>query len=144
MARLNAQQYLDKWGRRLSAAGPDISAGVDRTSKDPGSLAAAAQGRWSASLADPKTQAAWAHNVAAVGPAAWKTAMKNKGIPRLQQGIAAAQTNKVQRITNLLSAVDATSADIAALPKGGLEQNIARSVAWQRGMSARAPKRNGG
>lgn len=144
MARLNAAQYLDKWGRRLSAAGTDISNGVDRTTKDPGALAAAAKAIWSQKLADPAVQNSWATNVAAVGAANWKNAMKTKGIPRLQQGITQAQATKVARITNLLSAVDAAVADANTQPRGTLDQNIARSVAFQRSMAARAPKRTGG
>lgn len=144
MAKLNAQQFLDKWGRRMSAAAPDIQAGVDRSTKDPGALAAASKQLWAQKLADPKVQSAWATNVAAVGAASWKDAMKNKGIPRLQTGIARAQQTKINRITNLLSAVDAAAADANALPRGTLDQNIARSAAFQRSMAARAPKHNGG
>jgi len=144
MARLNAQQFLDKWGRRMQAAGPDIAAGVDRTTKDPGALAAAQKALWAQKLADPATQDAWAKNVSAVGAAGWKSAMKDKGIPRLATGIARAQTTKVGRITALLSAVDAAAADANAHPRGTLDQNIARSVAFQQSMAKRAPRRTGG
>jgi hypothetical protein len=144
MAKVNAQQWLDKWGRRLSAAGPDITAGIQRTTKDPGALAAAQKALWTAKLADPNVQNAWATNVSKVGAANWKAAMTNKGIPRLAQGITAAQANKGARITSLLSAVDAAVADANALPRGTIDQNIARANAFARSMAARAPKRTGG
>lgn len=144
MARVTAQQLADKWGRRMQAAAPDIQAGVDRTQKDPGALAAAQKNLWAAKLADPATQNAWATNVAKVGAAGWKDAMKTKGIPRLQTGIARAQTTKIPRWTALLSAVDAATADANATPRGTLDQNLARANTFARSMSARAPKRNGG
>ena len=140
MARVNAQQWLDKWGRRLGAAGTDIQAGVDRTTQAPGAAAAAAAPLWQQKMADPTTQQKWAKQVAAVPLQTWKDSMKNKAIPRMSQGITQAQATKQSRITALLSAVDAASADANALPKGSLDQNIARSVAFQRSMAARAPR----
>lgn len=144
MARVTAQQLADKWGRRMSAAAPDIQAGVDRTQKDPGALAAAQKALWAQKLADPATQNAWATNVAKVGAASWKDAMKTKGIPRLQTGIARAQQTKIGRWTALLSAVDAAQADANATPRGTLDQNLARANTFARSMAARAPKRTGG
>ena len=141
MAKVTAQQWLDKWGRRLSAAAPDVQAGIDRVTVAPGVQAAAASQRMLANLTTAVTNGTWGNNVAKVSLQDWKDAMKNKAIPRLQQGIATAQQKKAANITTFLSAVDAARADALALPKGGLEQNIARSVAFQRSMSQRAPKR---
>ena len=141
MARVNAQQWLDKWSRRLSAAAPDIQSGVQRVTQAPGVSAAAAAPRMLAGVTAAVQSGVWANNVAKVSLPQWQSAMVNKAIPRLAQGITAAQQNKQQQITTFLSAVDAATADAQALPKGGLEQNIARSVAFQRSMSTRAPKR---
>lgn len=144
MAKLNAQQLADKWSRRLQAAGPDIAAGVDRTTKDPGALAAAAKPLWVAKMADPATANAWATNVAKVGAASWKDAMKNKGIPRLQTGVARAVQTKIPRWTSLLSAVDAAVADANAHPRGDINANLQRANTFALSMHNRAPKRTGG
>ena len=141
MTRTTAAQWLDKWGRRLSASTPDIQTGVDRVTTAPGVSAAAAQDRMLAGVTAAVTSGVWANQVSKVPLQTWKDSMKNKAIPRLQQGISTAQQNKTANIQNLLSAVDAAAADANALPKGGLEQNIARSVAFQRSMSQRAPKK---
>lgn len=141
MARVNAQQWLDKWGRRLNAAGPDITAGIQRVTQAPGQAAAAAKDRWAAGVQQSITDGTWANNVAKVPLQDWQAAMTQKGIPRLGQGITTAQTKKASKIQTFLSAVDAASADAHALPRGGLEANIQRSVAFQRSMAARAPKR---
>jgi len=141
MARVTAAQWLDKWGRRLSAATPDIQAGVDRVTQAPGVAAANAADRMLAGVTASVTSGVWQNQVAKVSLQDWKDTMKTKAIPRLQQGISTAQAKKSQSIQTLLSAVDAAAADANALPKGGLENNIARSVAFQRSMSQRAPKR---
>jgi hypothetical protein len=70
--------------------------------------------------------------------------MKNKGIPRLQTGIARAQTTKLGRWQSLLTAVDAAVADTNALPRGDINQNLARANAFALSMHNRAPKRTGG
>ena len=144
MAKLNAAQWLDKWSRRLNASGPDISAGVDRTTKDPGALAAAAKNIWVQKLSDPNVQNSWATNVAKVGAANWKQAMKDKGIPRLTTGTARAVATKGARITALLSAVDAAVADANAHPRGDINANLLRANTFAQSMANRAPRRTGG
>jgi hypothetical protein len=141
MAKTSAQQWLTKWGTNLSAAAPYITSGVNRVTTAPGVLAAAAQDRMLANLTASVTSGAWAARVSAVPLNQWQSSMINKGIPRLQQGISQAQQTKTASITNFLSAVDAAVADTNVLPRGGLEQNIARSAAFQRSMAARAPRR---
>lgn len=141
MAKTSASQWLTKWGTNLSAASTYITSGVNRVTVAPGVGAAAAQDRMLSGVTAAVTSGAWASRVSAVTLPQWQSAMINKGIPRLQQGISQAQANKTQAITAFLSAVDAAVADTNALPRGGLEQNIARSAAFQRSMAARAPRR---
>jgi len=141
MAKVNAAQWLDKWGRRLSQAGPDITAGVNRVTVAPGVAAAAAAPRMLTNLTQSVQSGAWAARVSAVPLQSWKDSMNSKTLPRLQQGIDQATKTKTGAITTFLSAVDAAVADTNALPRGSVEQNIARSAAFQRSMSARAPKR---
>lgn len=141
MAKLTAQQWLSKWGTNLNAASQYITQGVNRVTTAPGQQAAAAADRMLAGITQSVTSGAWAARTGAVTLPQWQSAMTSKGIPRIPQGVTQAQNTKVQSITNFLSAVDAAVADTNALPKGGLEQNIARSAAFQRSMSARAPRR---
>jgi hypothetical protein len=70
--------------------------------------------------------------------------MKIKAIPRISQGVTQAQKTKQQRIANLLSAVDTAAAEANALPKGGIEQSIARAAAFMRSMQKNAPRKTGG
>jgi hypothetical protein len=141
MARTNAQQWLDKWGRRLSAAGPDITSGVQATRTAPGVAAAAAADRMLAGVTEAVTSGTWQNNVAKVPLQDWQTAMVQKGIPRLQQGIAQAQAKKVANVQQTLAAVDAAVAAANQTPRGNLEQNLQRAATFAREMAARAPKR---
>ena len=143
MARVTGQQWLEKWGRRLNAAGPDIQAGVARVQTAPGQAAAAAQQLFAQRLLESINNGSWARGVAGVSLEDWRKSMIDKAIPRIGQGVTQAQRTKLGRINATLAAVDASAAEANALPKGGLEQSIARASAFMRGMSARAPKRTG-
>ena len=144
MARVNAQGWLDKWGRRMNAAGQDMQAGVDRVQVAPGEAAANAQALFQQRLLDAIANGSWARGVRSVSLGDWKQAMKDKAIPRIGQGVTQAQRTKQARIGALLSAVDAAAAEANTLPKGNLENSIARATAFMRGMAQRAPKRTGG
>lgn len=141
MARLTAAQWLDKWSRRLQAAGPDITAGVNRVQTAPGIAAAAAAPTMLANLTTSVTSGAWAARVSAIPLQQWKDSMNNKGVSRIATGVTQAVSTKGNAIATFLSAVDAAVADANTTPRGSLENNIARSVAFQRSMAARAPKR---
>lgn len=139
MARTTAAQWLDKWGRRLNAAGPDITSGVKSVQTAPGASAAAQKSLWLQKV----TAAAdlWAKQVGSVSLTDWQNAMINKGVGRIGAGVTAAQGTKSQVITNLLSAVDAASAAARSTPRGSLEQNIQRAVTFMQQMAANAPRR---
>jgi hypothetical protein len=141
MAKVNAQQWLQKWGNNLNAASQYITSGVNRVQTAPGVQAAAAAPTMLANLTTSVTSGAWAARVSSVSLQQWQQSMTQKGIPRIAQGVTSAQANKSTQITNFLSAVDAAVADTNATPRGNLEQNIARSAAFQRSMSARAPRK---
>lgn len=144
MARVNAQQWLQKWGTNLNASTSYIKDGVNRVTTAPGQQAAAASDRMLAGVTQSVQSGKWAAAVGKVTLQQWQQAMVNKGIPRLAQGVTGAQANKVGQITALLTAVDTATQAANALPKGGLEQGIARANAYMRAMSAAAPSKTGG
>jgi hypothetical protein len=143
MARVNSQQWLQKWSTNLNAAGTYIKNGVQRVQIAPGQQAAAAADRMVAGVTASVQNGTWQRNVSKVSLQDWQNAMINKGIPRLAQGTAQATATKGPKIDALLSAVDAATAATNQLPKGGLEQGIARATTFMREMSARAPKKTG-
>lgn len=139
MARVTASQWLDKWGRRLNAAGQDIQTGVKSVTTAPGVAAAAQQQLWLQKIQQSATL--WAKQVASVSLSDWQNSMIQKGVPRIAAGVTAAQATKSQVISNLLSAVDAAAAAANSSPRGSLEQNIQRAVTFMQQMSANAPRK---
>jgi len=142
MAKVTPQEWLDKWGRRLNAAAPDMAAGIDRVKTAPGQSAADAQELMLARITEAIQSGRWAKAVSAVTLSDWQDAMKTKAIPRIAAGVAVAQKRKTAEIAALLDAVDQAAAEAHKLPKGTIEQSIARASAYMRKMSELAPKRN--
>jgi hypothetical protein len=141
MVRVNSQQWLQKWSNNLNAAGTYITSGVQRVTTPPGQAAAAAQDRMIAGITAAVQSGKWARNVSAVSLQDWQNAMIKKGIPRIAQGTAQAVATKGPAIDALLANVATAQAAVAALPKGGIEQGIARATAFMRAMSAASGKR---
>lgn len=144
MAQLpTAQAWLSKWGTNLNAAGTYIKNGVSAVQTAPGVSAAAASDRMIAGVQAAVTSGKWQRNVSAVSLQSWQNSMINKGIPRIAQGVTQAQANKVPQITALLGAISTAVQATNSLPKGGLEQGIARATTFMRAMSAAAPSKSG-
>lgn len=144
MARVNATQWLEKWKRRMDASGQDMAAGVDRVTVAPGESAAQAQERFAQRMMESIQNGSWARGVRGVSLNDWKQAMKDKGIARIGQGTAQAVRTKQGRIAATLAAVDQAAAAANALPKGNIENSIARATTFMRTMSNLAPKKTGG
>jgi hypothetical protein len=142
MVRVNAQQWLQKWSTNLNGAGTYIKNGVNGVQTAPGQSAAAAQDRMLNNLTAAIQSGKWARNVSAVSLQTWQSAMINKGIPRIAQGTAQAVATKSASIETLLANVAAAQAVSNALPKGGIEQGIARANAFMRAMSQASGKRS--
>lgn len=139
MAKVDASGWLDKWGRRLNAAGTDIASGVNRVTTAPGQKAAQNRNLWLQKVQESADH--WARQVSAVSLSDWQDAMINKGVGRIAAGVTSAQAKKGQVIADLLTAVDKSAAAAKAMPRGSLEQNIQRAVTFMQTMSANAPKR---
>lgn len=135
MARVNANEWLSKWGTNLNGAGTYIKNGVNRVTVAPGAAAAAAVDRYAAGVNAAISSGKWQRNVSAVSLQSWQSAMIDKGMGRIGAGVTQAQKTKVEKITRLLANVDQAAAAAAALPKGGLQQGIARATAFMTTMS---------
>lgn len=144
MAKVTAAQFADKWGRRLNAASADIKTGVNAVQVAPGEAAAAAQDRMLTNLMAAVNSGFWAKQVSGVSLNDWKDAMINKGIGRIAAGVTQAQKTKIGTFTRLLSAVDSAAAEANAIPKGDINQSIARAAAFMTAMhGAKAGIRGG-
>lgn len=144
MARTTPQQWMDKWSTNLTNSTQYIKNGVARVQQAPSQGAIAAKDRMKANLNAAIDSGAWERGLSKVSLSDWQTAMTTKGIANLAGGIATAKTKKLGAVTQLLTAVDTATAAANQLPKGGLEQGIARANAFMRSMSQNAPSKQGG
>lgn len=135
MAKVNPQQFREKWGRRLKGAGQDIQAGINRVTEAPGQLAAAQKNKWVARMTDTAVQDKWADRVASVSLQEWKDKALNKGVGRIAAGVDGA-TAKVEKFASqLLPHIDEGRQGLASLPSVTLEDNINRAVTFMRHMA---------
>jgi hypothetical protein len=144
MARVNAQEYAEKWGRRLKASTEDIRRGIDRTTEAPGVAAAKAAPLMLAKVTESVNNGTWASQVGKVSLQDWQKAAKEKGITRIASGVDAAAPKQAQMAGDLLAAVDAAAAKANAIPKGDIEASINRMTTFVREMNARKLRRPGG
>lgn len=136
MAKVNPQEFAAKWKQRTTSAIPDFQAGVRRVTEAPGMKAAERADAYLQGVQKAVADRKWQNNVAAVPLEEWKQKTAELGGQRISSGVAAAE-NKVQRFaSNLLPYQESLRAQLDnQMPKGDLEQNVNRMVAWVRGMS---------
>ncbi|HEV2257522.1 MAG TPA: hypothetical protein VGS06_30690 [Streptosporangiaceae bacterium] len=131
MAMPSPNDAAAKWAQNLGAAQTRYTAGVQAVTTAPGQLAAQASDRYISGVQQslPKFVA----NSQAVTLQAWQQATVNKGAGRLASGATAAQPKMQSVFTQLFPYIAQVQGSLP--PRGDLEQNIARSAAFQRGMS---------
>lgn len=127
MPMLTAQQISDKWVQNFGNAGTAMQQGVQAVQQAPGAKAAAAAALWLQRL--QQSQQKWANRVGAVTLGEWQQAMIQLGIPRAQQGAVQKQAKYTAFITQYLQFLTGAVAQVHSMPKGTLQQGIARATA---------------
>ena len=125
MAKLTAEQYAEKQARNLKNSLPDIRMGIERVTQAPGIAAAAAQTRMKDNLNRSIDDGRWG-----VSLEDWKSAELNKGVDRIAAGIDQAHDKEVQMAGRLLAAVDSSAQKANAMPKGTIQDSIARMTTF--------------
>ena len=116
-----------RWATRLSGATAEITAGVNAVQQAPGIAAARQKDVWVQNVAAARDK--WATRVASVTKEQWQTAMLNKGVPRIATGSQAAIPKMQDFLTQFLPYVERGAAQVNQMPRGTVEQGIARAVA---------------
>lgn len=131
MAAKDPSAVAQKWARNLGNSTQDIQNGVMAVTQAPGAKAAANVQGWIAGV--QRAQQKWATNVARVSLPEWQQAMVNKGLPRIASGAQAAEPKMATFLTSFLPHVERVAQQVRAMPKGGLQNGIARAVAQIQG-----------
>ncbi len=134
MARVNPQQFADKWRRRISGATEDIRSGIERVQRAPGEAAAANQEAMAQGISEAIQSGRWARRVSGVTLEEWKRAAIDKGVGRVASGAQAAESKMARIAQELLPAVDAAAAEARALPKVTIEDSVQRAATFMRRM----------
>lgn len=138
--KVSPQEGAEKWARRLQQAQPDISTGVDRVTEAPGIKAARSEQKMLAGVTEAVTSGKWSRAVASVDLPTWQRMMKEKGIPRIAEGVRQAQGKMADINTRLYAAIETVQSQVNGMPDITLEDRIQRSAAFQRGMASQQIK----
>lgn len=125
------EEIAADWANRLGASGQKIQRGVQAVRVSPGQAAAAQKAVWLQNLTASADK--WASRVGSMPLAVWQQSMVEKGLPRIAQGAQAAQPKFAQFLGRLLPYQQNLKGRIP--PRGNLQANINRMVAWVNGMS---------
>lgn len=131
MAMPTAAAAAQKWSQNLGAAVPRYTAGVQAVTQAPGAAAAAAVDRYVAGVQAGTSR--FVANSQAVTLQQWQNAAVNKGAQRLASGASAAESKVASVFNSLFPYIAQVQGSLP--PRGNLDQNIARSAAFQRAMA---------
>lgn len=128
MKNLTPQQIADKWAANTGAATQAYTQGVQGFNGNPMAMAAAASDRYLAGVQNAVSSGKWQASLSGKSADYWKTAAVQKGAPRLASGANQAKPKFVSFMTKFLPVVQSAAAQVRAMPKGGLQNGIARMV----------------
>lgn len=114
-----------KWKNRLSAATPEIQAGIARVTQSPGQAAVKQKQAWQQNVVASADK--WERNTGRVTLADWQAAA-NAGVSRIAAGAAAKQGKMESFLSEFQPHLERVQAKLASMPRGSFEANLARMV----------------
>lgn len=131
MAQKDPAFVANKWSQNLGAATESIKQGVQAVTVAPTQSAAAKVDDWVNGVGRARDK--YVAGLRRVSLADWQGAMIDKGVPRVASGATQAIPKMQQFMTEFLPHVERIAQQVRAMPKGGLENGIARATAQIRG-----------
>lgn len=132
---INVQQAVEKWQRNMMGSTETIKAGVQAVTESPTLKAAGQADRYVAGVQRAVAEGKWQAGLQSVTLQQWQQAVLGKGLQRLQSGVAAAKPKVAAFLGQFLPYVDNVAQQVRAMPKGGVENGIARATAMIRALS---------
>lgn len=128
MKNRNPAAVAEKWVAKLSAATKEITDGVTATQKNPMQLAKARADAYVDGVRLAVSEGRWQAGLDRVSLDDWKGAMLKKGVPIIAARAALAKNKYLRFITAFLQFQQGVAQELSSMPRGSLEQNIARAV----------------
>lgn len=123
--RGTAASITDKWAQRTSGATQQVVEGVQRVQTAPGAAAAAQKQVWLANIQAKADK--WEANTRAVSLQSWQAATV-AGAQRIAAGVQAKKGKMESFLNEFLPHVENVQRQVHAMPRGSLEQNLARMM----------------
>lgn len=133
MALKTPAQIAQKWVDKMTTAGDAYKAGVQSVTEHPGDAAIAQQARMVNNLTAAVSSGKWAKGLKKQTLEQWKQSAAQKGAERLANGANQAKSKMLAHATQVLPVLQDIQSTVKSMPKGGLENGLARArVAMQK------------
>ena len=128
MAR-SAQEIARKWQRNLSGSVESIRSGVQDVTVSPTEKAASKADQYLIGVQSAVDSGKYQRGLRSVTLEQWKQAMLDKGVPRIASGAASGEPKFQEFLQEFLPYVESGQRMLDNMPRGSLQENIARSTA---------------
>ena len=120
---------VERWAAGAGQGQQRYTEGIQNTTKDPTSLAVAAQAKMLANTTQAITSGRWARNLAKAGKAGWQSAALAKA-SNWGTGIQAGRAKYEQAMGTWLPIINQAAAQVQSMPSATIEDSAARSRAF--------------
>lgn len=131
MAQRDPAFVAQKWAQNLGASTESIRQGVQAVTESPMEKAARNVDGWVAGVNRSRDKFQAGLRRRTLGD--WQSSMIEKGIPRVSTGATAAQPKMQAFMAEFLPHVERVAQQVRSMPKGGIDNGIARATAQIRG-----------
>lgn len=132
MASQNAAAVTQKWLRNLGGATESYKQGIASVTESPMEKAANAKDAWVAGVNRARENGKYEAGLRRVSLQSWQQSATIKGAARLADGAQQAKGKMESFLRDFLPFVAENQRKIADMPRGTLEQNIARAAEMMR------------
>ena len=135
MAKVTADEFAEKWARRLKGATEDIRKGVEKVTEAPSKKAIAKKEKLKARLIEAIDKGIWEKQLSKVTLEDWKAKFLNKGLSRISAGVDGATPKMKDFASVLLPHIESLQKQVSSMPDVTLEDSIRRVETFIRGMA---------
>lgn len=135
MAKVTADEFVEKHARRLKGAVDDMRRGIERVTSSPTAAAANKKDKMRANITAALDTGKWERGLRRVTLEDWKSKMINKGLSRVASGIDEAAPKVRSFAADILPYIDNLKVTVDKMPDTTLEDSINRMNTFIRGMA---------
>lgn len=132
MAIVSPQVAAQSWARGLASAQEKVRAGIMAVTESPTAKAARRVDAMVAGFMRAAQEGRIQAGLESVSLEDWKSAMINKGLPRVAAGATGAQGKMEDFLTQFLPHLESGLRKLESMPRGDLETNINRATEMMR------------